>query len=131
MIDFKSLQKSTVALRCKGDRLERLKDAREKITGVITEDKVQTSLQGDKLAALTAEIIDLENELLGELLQIEKVRTNADAFLFENLSSKDYEIMHSLLILGLSVTDTALMIGVTRQTVYNVEKKFNEQFTII
>ena len=131
MIDFKSLQKSTVALRCKRDRLERLKDAREKITGVLTEDKVQTSLQGDKLAELTAEIIDLENELLGELLEIEKVRTDADAFLFENLNSKDYEIMHSLLILGLSVTDTALMIGVTRQTVYNVEKKFNEQFTIV
>lgn len=129
MIDFESLRKSTVAIRCKMDRLQNLKDARVKITGGLTEDKVQTSLQVDKLAELTAEIIDLENELLGDLIEIEKVRGEADAFLFDHLNHKDYEIMHALLILGLTKKDAALKVGVTRQTVYNVEKKFNEEFT--
>ena len=129
MIDFKNLQKLTVALRCKTDRLESLKDARVKITGVLTEDKVQTSLRGDKLAEQTAEILDLEKELLEDVLAIEKIRTDADAFLFENLTSKNYEIMHARLILGLTVKDTALTTGVTRQTVYNVEKRFNKHFT--
>ena len=131
MIDFENLQKSTVAIRCKMDRLQDLKDTRVKITEVLAEDKVQTSLQGDKLSVLTAEILDLENELLSDVLEIEKLRKDADAFLLENLSSKNYEIMHARLILGLTVKDTALTVGVTRQTVYNVEKRFNKQFTIV
>lgn len=129
MIDFNALRKSTISVRLKNDRVQALKDMRESITGIIKDDKVQTSLQGDKLARLTAEILDLEDEIKKDVESLKDDIRKADLFLFENLEFKDYEVMYFLLILGLSRGDAALKCGVSRQTVYNIESRFNEKFT--
>ena len=122
MINLENVRKGNVAVRGKIERIQALKDMREKITGAWVEEKVKSTPPGDKLGELTVQIMELEDELFAEVKQIENELSKAESYLFEVCNPTEYAVMHRLYILGWSKADVALDLNMTRQRVWQIEK---------
>ena len=115
---LKECEKIQSEIRCKKLKLENLRQLRVSTAISYSEDKVQTSSRGDKIERLTAEIIDLENEIndcIGKYLDIYKQVEN----LIDSIDEpKQKELMTRRYLCCESWSHISKMMHVSRQTLW-------------
>lgn len=131
---FKECEEMLNDINCKTLRLRSLRDLAVS-TNINFEERVKSSSRGDKIERLTAEIVDLENEINEIVEKYLVVYKQVEKALDEIEDVKIREMMTRKYLLGESWAKISSEIGVTRQTLYNWNReilhRFNESFDTI
>lgn len=122
-------------IRCKKLQLENLRDLRMSTAANYSEEKVQTTSRGDKIERLTAEIIDLENEINDYIGQYLNVYEQVEKMINSIEEPKVKEMMMRRYVLCEPWSKISEKMDVTRQTLWNwhreILQKFNEKFDTV
>lgn len=131
---FRECEQMLNDINCKTLQLQSLRELAVS-TSINFEERVQTSSRGDKIERLTAEIIDLENEIEAMVEKYLGVYKQVEKALNEIEEPKIKEMMTRKYLLGESWSKIAFKMGVTRQTLWKWHKdilqKLNEKFDTI
>ena len=131
---FRECEEMLKDINCKTLRLRSLRDLAVS-TSINFEERVKSSSSGDKIERLTAEIVDLENEINEIVEKYLLVYKQVEKALDEIEDVKIREMMTRKYLLGESWSKISSEIGVSRQTLYNWNReilhRFNESFDTI
>ena len=131
---FRECEEMLKDINCKTLRLRSLRDLALS-TSINFEERVKGSSRRDKIERLTAEIVDLENEINEIVEKYLVVYKQVEKALEEIEDVKIREMMTRKYLLGESWAKISSEIGVTRQTLYNWNReilhRFNESFDTI
>ena len=131
---FRECEEMLNDINCKTLRLRSLRDLAVS-TSINFEERVKSSSRADKIERLTAEIVDLENEINEIVEKYLVVYKQVEKALDEIEDVKIREMMTRKYLLGESWAKISSEIGVTRQTLYNWNReilhRFNESFDTI
>ena len=131
---FRECEEMLKDINCKTLRLRSLRDLAVS-TSINFDERVKSSSRSDKIERLTAEIVDLENEINEIVEKYLVVYKQVEKALDEIEDVKIREMMTRKYLLGESWAKISSEIGVTRQTLYNWNReilhRFNESFDTI
>ena len=131
---FRECEEMLKDINCKTLRLRSLRDLAVS-TSINFDERVKSSSRGDKIERLTAEIVDLENEINEIVEKYLVVYKQVEKALDEIEDVKIREMITRKYLLGESWSKISSEIGVTRQTLYNWNReilhRFNESFDTI
>lgn len=121
---------NNMSIEYKIDRIEKLQSLRGRITTQLSADKVQSSGEQDKLGLLTAQILDLVQELMDEVVNSEKMKTDVEKVLSRECNEVEYSILIKRYFMNKSFSRIGREIGYSKTAVYNIHKSCLQRFNM-
>jgi len=118
---LKSYARMDKRMEEKKESLARLKSEREKTTSTLSDMPRSEGYDRDKLLRQTAQIIDLEAEIRDDILYLESVKREVDAWL-ETLEANEEKVMTLRYINGMSWGKVADQAGYSENGPYKVQE---------
>ena len=110
---LKYIEMADELVQSKRVELDQLEDLTLSITAQMGGERVQTSMQSDKMGSLIAKIVDLQNEIISEIDSFLDEKQKRIKIIEQVQDVNQYRILHRLYIRYMSLKAAAVDIGVS------------------
>lgn len=109
-----------VRIKNKVDEIQQLQDISENISPHISDMRVQSTPDPHRAQEVWSRLADAKLELIREVLELLILKESVIHNL-EKLDGREYDVLHGIYVLGLSVQKVADRLYYCRKTVYNIK----------
>ena len=110
---LRDIEMTDERIQSKRVELDQLKDLTQSITVQMGGERVQTSMQNDKLGSLIAKIVDLQEEILTEIDSFLDEKQKRIRIIEQVRDVNQYRVLHRLYIRYMSLKAAAIDIGIS------------------